>query len=71
MEVVAYVVTRKATEFLQIQETLLLRVMECVESAGVQLSTPSQTIVIDTAAANVTTGRAMVKARAPDKKNGD
>jgi hypothetical protein len=64
-------VTRKATEFLQIQETLLLRVMECVESAGVQLSTPSQTIVIDTAAASEAAGRVTVTARAPDEKNGD
>ena len=71
VEVVAYVVTRKATEFLKIQETLLLRVMECVESAGVQLSTPSQTIVIDTAAASEAAGRVMVTAHAPDKKNGD
>jgi MscS family membrane protein len=71
VEVVAYVVTRKATEFLEIQETLLLRVMECVESAGVQVSTPSQTIVIDTAAASEAAGRVKVTARAPDKKNGD
>ena len=71
VDVAAYVVTRKASEFLQIQETLLLGVMECVESAGVELSTPSQTIVIDSAAASDTTGRVMVKARAPDRNKSD
>jgi MscS family membrane protein len=70
VEAVAYIVTRKGAEFLAIQEDLLLRIMECVASAGVQLATPSQTIVIDAASANEATGRVMVKPRAPDIKGG-
>jgi MscS family membrane protein len=71
VEAVAYVATRQGAEFLAIQEVLLLGIMKCIESAGVQLATPSQTIVIDAASANETAGRVMVKPRAPDKKNGD
>jgi hypothetical protein len=64
VEVVAYVETRKGAEFLAIQEMLLLRIMECIDSAGVKLATSSQTIVVDAG------GRALTREAAPDKKSG-
>ena len=64
VEVVAYVETRKGPEFLAIQEALLLRIMECLDSAGVKLATPSQTIVVDAG------GRPLTREAAPDKKSG-
>jgi MscS family membrane protein len=64
VEVVAYVETRKAAEFLAAQEVLLFRIMECIGSAGVKLATPAQTIVVDSG------GRALTRDTAPDKKSG-
>ena len=68
VEVIAYVVTRDAKQFLAIQEELLLRIMECIESAGVQIAQPAQTILIDASASSDAAGRASIKAPAPDKK---
>jgi MscS family membrane protein len=45
VEVFAYVLTWEWTEFLEVQEELLLRIMECIESAGVQIALPQQTIL--------------------------
>jgi MscS family membrane protein len=39
VEAFAYVLTRDTAQFLEIQETLLLRIMGCIESAGGQLGT--------------------------------
>jgi MscS family membrane protein len=46
VEAFAYVLARDRSEFLGIQETLLLRIMECIESAGGQLSFPLQSILV-------------------------
>jgi MscS family membrane protein len=46
VEAFAYVLTRDRSEFLEIQETLLLRIMECIESTGGQLSFPVQTVLV-------------------------
>lgn len=51
VEVVAYIETRKSAEFLKIQEDLLLRIVECIEVAGMRLATPSQTLLVDAPAA--------------------
>jgi MscS family membrane protein len=45
VEVFAYVLTWEWTHFLEVQEGLLLRIMECIESAGVQIALPQQTIL--------------------------
>ncbi len=46
VEAFAYVLTRDTSEFLEIQETLLLRIMECIDSTGGQLSFPVQTVLV-------------------------
>ncbi|MDE3135146.1 MAG: mechanosensitive ion channel family protein [Acidobacteriota bacterium] len=46
VEVFAYVHASDWTEFLMIQEELLLGMMECVEAAGAQIALPSQTIFL-------------------------
>jgi MscS family membrane protein len=46
VEAVAYVLARDRPQFLEIQEVLLLRIIECIESSGSQLSSPMQTVVI-------------------------
>ena len=45
VEVFAYVLSRDWTQFLEIQEGLLLRITECFESAGVQLAFPPQVVL--------------------------
>ncbi len=68
----AYVEAGNWNQFLEIQETLLLRIMECVESCGVQIALPSQTIFVTTAS---TTPEAKLdgwlKTPEPDKKTTD
>jgi MscS family membrane protein len=66
VEVFAYVITRDSKQFLEIQERLLLRIMECIESAGVEIAPPAQTIVIESSADAA--GRASLKVPGPDKK---
>lgn len=51
VEVYAYVLVPNQNEFLEIQEALLLRIMECIESAGVEIALPSQSIVVTGVAA--------------------
>ncbi len=40
IEVSAYVLARDLNQFLEIQEVLLLRILECIESSGVQFAFP-------------------------------
>jgi len=56
VEVSAYVLARDWDEFLEIQGRLFLRMMECIESAGVQIALPSQTIFMAAASPSVDTG---------------
>jgi MscS family membrane protein len=44
VEVFAYVRARDWNQFLEIQEELQLLIMECIESTGVEIALPSQTI---------------------------
>ena len=46
IEVFAYVLAGDWSQFLEIQEQMLLRVMECVESAGAQIALPSHSIFL-------------------------
>ncbi|MBZ5658599.1 MAG: mechanosensitive ion channel family protein, partial [Acidobacteriia bacterium] len=56
VEVFAYVSARDLNQFLEIREALLLRILECIESAGVQVALPPQTIFIATASALTESG---------------
>ena len=46
VEVFAYILASNWTDFLALQETLLLQIMECIESEGVQIALPSQTVFL-------------------------
>jgi MscS family membrane protein len=72
VEVFAYVLASDWNQFLEIQETLLLRIMECIESAGVQVALPSQIIFMSAASASPEAGvEGLLKAPAPEKKISD
>jgi len=71
VEVFAYVLARDWNQFLEIQEKLLLRIMECIESTGVQIAVPSQTILTAGSTSDDAAVRALLKAPTPDKKPSD
>ncbi len=48
VEVYAYVKARDWNQFLELQEGLLLGIMKCIESAGVEISLPSQSLFLTT-----------------------
>jgi len=56
VEVSAYVLAPDWDEFLEAQGKLFLRMMECIESAGVQIALPSQTIFLAANSQSVDTG---------------
>jgi len=56
VEVSAYVLATDFDDFLEVQGKLFLRMMECIESAGVQIALPSQTIFMAAASQSVDTG---------------
>jgi MscS family membrane protein len=72
VEVFAYILARDWSHFLEIQEGLLLRSMVCIESAGVQIAIPSQSIFL-AASSTSTDGRVegLLKAPALEKKSSD
>jgi MscS family membrane protein len=71
VEVFAYVLARDWSEFLEIQETILLRIMECIESAGVQIALPSQTIFMVPASRMTEAGMERgLKASLPEREPG-
>jgi len=72
VEIFAYIFARDWNQFLEIQEELLLRTMECVESAGVQIALPSR-IIFMAGATTSTEARVegLLKAPAPDKSTSD
>lgn len=67
VEVFAYVLTWEWTEFLEVQEGLLLRIMECIESAGVQVALPQQTILATASTAHHAVGLEAIEAPTPAK----
>ena len=64
VEIVAYVRAHDWNHFLGIQEGLLLNVMECVESMGVQFAIPPQTILVAAPASTGAAERVTVSASA-------
>ena len=48
VEVFAYVQAHDWNQFLELQESLLLGIMQCIESAGVQIALPSQSLFLAT-----------------------
>ena len=68
VEVFAYVLARDWNQFLEIQEKLLLCIMECIESTGVQIALPSQTILAAVSASDDAAVRALLKASTPDNR---
>jgi MscS family membrane protein len=71
VEVFAYILARDWNHFLDSQEILLLRIMECIESAGVQIALPSQAIFLTTASSNDGRVEGLLNALAPDKETSD
>jgi MscS family membrane protein len=72
VEVFAYISAKNWNQFLEIQEALLLQIMGCVESAGVQIALPSQTIFISSASALAEAGeQGLLKSALPDRKKID
>ncbi len=72
VEVFAYVLARDWTQFLEIQEGLLLRIMESIESAGVQIALPSQRIFLAAAStADEARGHELANATSSDEKPSD
>ena len=70
VEVSAYVVARDWDQFLEMQGRLFLRMMECIEAAGVQIALPSQTIFMAAASQSVDTGTEKVLKSTPVVKAG-
>jgi MscS family membrane protein len=71
VEVFAYVLTWEWTHFLEVQEELLLRIMECIESVGVQIALPQQTILATASTVHDPAGLEPIKAPTPEKKLND
>jgi MscS family membrane protein len=71
VEVFAYVLASDWNQFLEIQEGLLLRIMECVESIAAQIAIPPQNTLSTAFTSNDAERRALLKAPAPDKKASD
>jgi MscS family membrane protein len=71
VEVFAYVLARDWSQFLEVQENLLLRIVDCVESSGVQFAFPPQTVLVASSTASEAVERALLKASTPEKKPSD
>jgi MscS family membrane protein len=66
IEIFAYVLARDWNQFLEIQEGLLLSIMECIESRGVQFAMPAQTILVGSTASPEGVQRAVTNAPTPN-----
>lgn len=71
VEIFAYVLARDWNQFLEIQESLLLSIMDCIESIGVQFAFPLQTMVAAASTSSDATGRASPNVSTPDRKLSD
>jgi MscS family membrane protein len=71
VEVFAYVLARDWNQFLEVQEGLLLSIMECIESSGVQFAFPPHMILATASTSNDAAERALLKVPTPDKKPND
>jgi MscS family membrane protein len=68
VEVFAYVLARDWNQFLEIQEGLLLRILDCIESSGVQFAFPPRTILAAGPNANGAAECALLKVPTADEK---
>jgi MscS family membrane protein len=68
VEVFAYVLASDWNQFLEIQESLLLRIIDCIESIGVQFAFPLQTIVAAASISNGAAERALLKVPTQEEK---
>jgi MscS family membrane protein len=71
VEVFAYVSARDWNQFLEIQESLLLRIMDCIESSGVQFAIPPQTFLAAASTSNEASGKQLIKVPVQDEKSSD
>lgn len=71
VEIFAYVWAGDWNQFLKIQEFLLLRIMDCIESSGVQFAFPLQTEVAASSARDTDSGPVIRKGFTPEKKIND
>jgi len=70
VEIFAYVLARDWSQFLEVQENLLLRIIDCVESSGVQFAFPPQTMLVS---ASISEGpeRVLVNVATAEEKPSD
>lgn len=68
VEVAAYVRERDYNEFLKLQESLLLRILECVESAGAQMALPNQAVFMAPSAERAARGPRPLASKKADRK---
>jgi len=61
VEVFAYIYTTDFSEFLEIQEELLLRIMDAIQAAGTRIALPSQTTYLAPGAGQESTGVAEIQ----------
>jgi MscS family membrane protein len=71
VDVFAYVLARDWNQFLEIQESLLLHIIDCIESIGVQFALPMQTIVTSASTSNSAMERALLKVPTAEEKPSD
>jgi MscS family membrane protein len=71
VEIFAYVMARDWNQFLKIQELLLLRIMDCIESSGVQFAFPLQTDLAAAFTSNDASEPGSLKVLTPEKKSDD
>jgi MscS family membrane protein len=72
VEVYAYVRARDWSQFLEFQEALFLSMMECIESAGVQIALPSQSLFLATNSSAIESqADGTFRSSAPDDKTID
>jgi MscS family membrane protein len=71
VEIFAYVLASDWNQFLKIQEVLLLRIIDCIESSGAQFAFPLQTILPASATSNDAPERGSLNSLTPEKKLDD
>jgi MscS family membrane protein len=71
VEIFAYVLAADWNQFLKIQENILLHIMDCIESSGVQLAIPSQSLLVISPASHGDADRALFDVTKPDEKPTD
>jgi MscS family membrane protein len=68
VEIFAYVLARDWNHFLEVQERLLLRTMECIESSGVEFAFPPQAVLVVAPAPDGAVGQVLPNVPTPGHK---